>query len=43
MAFAGEVFPEWYWGPVFFYFVFGLPLSARAFASTSRCGGGCAG
>ena len=32
MAFAGEVFPEWYWGPIFFTFVFGLPLSAAAFA-----------
>ena len=32
MAFAGEVFPEWYWGPIFFYFVFGLPLSAAALA-----------
>ena len=32
MAFAGEVFPEWYWGPIFFYIVFGLPLSAAAFA-----------
>lgn len=32
MAFAGEVFPEWYWGPIFFLFVFGLPLSAAAFA-----------
>ena len=32
MAFAGEVFPEWYWGPIFFYFVFGLPLAAAAFA-----------
>ena len=30
MAFAGEVFPEWYWGPIFFYFVFGLPLAALA-------------
>jgi len=30
--FAGEVFPEWYWGPIIFYFVFGLPLSALAFA-----------
>jgi hypothetical protein len=30
--FAGEVFPEWYWGPIFFYFVFGLPLSAAALA-----------
>ena len=32
MAFAGEVFPEWYWGPIFFYIVFGLPLSAAALA-----------
>jgi hypothetical protein len=32
MAFAGEVFPEWYWGPIFFYVVFGLPLSAAALA-----------
>ena len=32
MVFAGEVFPEWYWGPIFFYFVFGLPLAAAAFA-----------
>ena len=30
MAFAGEVFPEWYWGPIFFYLVFGLPLAAAA-------------
>jgi hypothetical protein len=30
--FAGEVFPEWYWGPVFFVLVFGLPLAAAAFA-----------
>ena len=29
--FAGEIFPEWYWGPIFFYFVFGLPLAAAAF------------
>ena len=32
MAFAGEVFPEWYWGPIFFMVVFGLPLSAAALA-----------
>ena len=32
MVFAGAVFPEWYWGPIFFYIVFGLPLSAAAFA-----------
>jgi hypothetical protein len=32
MAFAGEVFPEWYWGPIFFSVVFGLPLSAAALA-----------
>ena len=44
MAFAGEVFPEWYWGPIFFYFVFGLPLVGGGVRrSTSRCGGGCAG
>jgi hypothetical protein len=30
--FAGEVFPEWYWGPIFFMVVFGLPLSAAALA-----------
>ena len=30
MAFAGEVFPEWYWGPIIFSVVFGLPLSAAA-------------
>jgi hypothetical protein len=30
--FAGEVFPEWYWGPIFFFVVFGLPLSAAALA-----------
>ena len=30
--FAGEVFPEWYWGPILFYIVFGLPLSAAALA-----------
>jgi hypothetical protein len=32
MVFAGAVFPEWYWGPIFFYIVFGLPLSAAALA-----------
>jgi hypothetical protein len=32
MVFAGEVFPEWYWGPILFAVVFGLPLSAAAFA-----------
>jgi hypothetical protein len=32
MVFAGEVFPEWYWGPIFFFMVFGLPLSAVAAA-----------
>jgi hypothetical protein len=32
MVFAGEVFPEWYWGPIFFFIVFGLPLSAAALA-----------
>jgi hypothetical protein len=30
--FAGPVFPEWYWGPIFFVIVFGLPLAALAFA-----------
>ncbi len=28
--FAGEVFPEWYWSPIFFSIVWGLPLSAVA-------------
>ena len=32
MAFAGEVFPEWYWGPIIFSIVFGLPLSVAALA-----------
>ena len=32
MAIAGEVFPQWYWGPIFFVLVFGLPLGAAAFA-----------
>ena len=36
MAFAGEVFPEWYWGPIFFYVVFGLPLAAAALARRLR-------
>ena len=30
--FAGPVFTEWYWGPLLFYIVFGLPLSAAALA-----------
>ena len=31
MVFAGEVFPEWYWGPIFFAILFGPPLIAAAF------------
>jgi hypothetical protein len=29
---AGEVFPEWYWWPILFFIVWGLPLSAVALA-----------
>jgi len=31
MVFAGEVFPEWYWGPIFFAVLFGPALLAAAF------------
>ena len=31
--FAGPVFPEWYWGPIFFALLFGPPLLAVAFAT----------
>ena len=41
MAFAGEVFPEWYWGPIFFMVVFGTCRSRRPRSrSTSRSGAG---
>jgi hypothetical protein len=33
MAFAGEVFPEWYWGPIFFAVVFWPVLAAVAFVA----------
>ena len=33
MAFAGEVFPEWYWGPIFFAAVFGPVLAGVAFVA----------
>jgi hypothetical protein len=29
--FAGPVFPEWYWGPIFFALLFSPPLLAAAF------------
>jgi hypothetical protein len=31
VLFAGPVFPEWYWGPIFFALLFGPPLLAAAF------------
>jgi hypothetical protein len=33
MAFAGEVFPEWYWGPIFFAVLFGPVLAGVAFVA----------
>ncbi len=30
MVFAGPVFTEWYWGPLFFVLLFGLPLLVAA-------------